>query len=262
MDRTRNPIRAVAVPSEHGGWGLTIEPGLLGLLVAPSVAGACLAVAALGLFVLRTPLELALVDRRRHRRLPRTRLAERVAAVESVLLAALVVVAALTAHDSRWWIPAAVAAPLVAVELTYDIRSRRRRLVPELTGAVAIAAVAAVVVIAADGDPRLAAGLWLILAARVTTSIPHVRAQIDRLRGRDWQPGLVLVSDLAAVVVAGVAVFLDGRIIVGAVALVAVVVVQQVRRRRPVASVKIIGASQMVLGFAVVAASASGVVWL
>ena len=261
MDRTRNPIRAVAVPSEHGGWGLTIEPGLLGLLVAPSLAGACLAVAALVLFVLRTPLELALVDRRRHRRLSRTRMAERVAAAEVVLLAVLVSVAAVTAHEGRWWIPAVVAAPLVAVEFAYDIRSRRRRLVPELTGAVAIAAVAAAVVIAGDGDPRLAAGLWLILAARVTTSIPHVRAQIDRLHGRDWQPGLVLVSDLAAVVVAVVAVVLDGRIIVGAVALVAVVVVQQVRRRRPVAPVKIIG-RQMVLGFAVVAASAIGVAWL
>ena len=259
MDRTRNPIRAVAVPSEHGGWGLTIEPGLLGLLVAPSVAGACLAVAALLLFLLRTPLELALVDRRRHRRLPRTRLAERVAAAEATLLAVLVAVAAVTAHDGHWWIPAVVAAPLVAVELAYDIRSRRRRLVPELTGAVAIAAVVAAVVVAGDGDPHLAAGLWLILAARVTTSIPHVRAQIDRLHSRDWQPGLVLVSDLAAVVVAGVAVVLDERIIVGAAVLIAVVVVQQVRRRRPVAPVKIIGVSQMVLGFAVVAASAIGV---
>ena len=259
MERTRNPIRAVAMPSEHGGWGLTIEPGLLGLLVAPSLAGACLAAAALVLFVLRTPLELALVDRRRHRRLPRTRLAERVAAAETALLAVLVAVAAITAHDGRWWIPAVVAAPLVAVELAYDIRSRRRRLVPELTGAVAIAAVVAAVVIAGDGDPRLAAGLWLILAARVTTSIPHVRAQIDRLHSRDWQPGIILASDLAAVVVAGVAVVLDGRIIVGAAVLIAVVVVQQVRRRRPVAPVKIIGISQMALGFAVVAASAIGV---
>ena len=259
MERTRNPIRAVAMPSEHGGWGLTIEPGLLGLLVAPSLAGACLAAAALVLFVLRTPLELALVDRRRHRRLPRTRLAERVAAAETALLAVLVAVAAITAHDGRWWIPAVVAAPLVAVELAYDIRSRRRRLVPELTGAVAIAAVVAAVVIAGDGDPHLAAGLWLILAARVTTSIPHVRAQIDRLHSRDWQPGIILASDLAAVVVAGVAVVLDGRIIVGAAVLIAVVVVQQVRRRRPVAPVKIIGISQMVLGFAVVAASAIGV---
>ena len=262
MDRTRNPIRAVAMPSEHGGWGLTIEPGLLGLLVAPSQAGACLAMAALVLFVLRTPLELALVDRRRHRRLPRTRLAERVAAAEAVLLAVLVAVAAVTAHDSRWWIPAAVAAPLVAVELAYDIRSRRRRLVPELTGAVAIAAVAAAVVIAGDGESRLAAGLWLILAARVITSIPHVRAQIDRLHDRERQPRLTLLADLGAVAVAAAAVAVDHRLVVGAAALIVVAVVQRVRRRRPVAPVKIIGVSQMALGFAVVIAAAIGVALL
>ena len=195
----RTPIRAVAIPSEHGGWGLTIEPGLLGLLVAPSLAGACLALAALVLFVMRTPLELALVDRRRRRRLVRTRLAERVAAIEALLLAALVAVAGITAEDNRWWIPAVAAAPLVAVELAYDIRSRRRRLVPELTGAAAIAAVAAAVVIVGDGEPRLAAGLWMILAARVTTSIPHVRAQISRLHDRDWQPRVTTITDLAAV---------------------------------------------------------------
>lgn len=156
----RNPILAVAIPAEHGGWALTIEPGLLGLLVAPSIAGACLALGALVLFVMRTPLELALVDRRRHRRLARTLLAERVAVIEAGLLATLIAVAGATAADGRWWIPAVAAAPLVAVELAYDIRSRRRRMVPELTGAVAIAAVAAAVVIAGDGDPawRLAPG--------------------------------------------------------------------------------------------------------
>ena len=249
----------MAVPSEHGGWGLTIEPGLLGLLVAPSIAGACLALAALVLFVLRTPLETALVDRRRRRRLDRTRLAERVAVVEAVLLVALVAVAAVTADDSRWWIPAVAAAPLVAVELAYDIRSRRRRLVPELTGAVAIAAVAAAVVVAGGGAPELAAGLWLILAARVTTSIPHVRAQISRLHERDWQTRLVSLTDLAAVAIAAVAVTLDGRIVVGAVVLVAIVVFQQVRRRRPVAPVKIIGISQMLVGFVLVVATAAGV---
>ena len=255
----RSSIRAVALPSEHGGWGLTIEPGLLGLLVAPSMAGGCLALAALLLFVLRTPLELALVDRRRHRRLARTRLAERVAGVEGVLLAALVAIAALTAEDSRWWIPAVTAVPLVAVELAYDIRSRRRRLVPELTGAVAIAAVAAAVVIAGDGDPRLAVGLWLIGAARATASIPHVRTQIARLHDRVRQPHLTSVTDLASVALAAAAVVLDDRIIVGAAALLAIVVVQQVRRRRPVAPVKIIGLSQMLLGFALVVTTAIGV---
>ena len=31
--KQRSPLRTVALPSEHGGWGLTLEPVLLGLLV-------------------------------------------------------------------------------------------------------------------------------------------------------------------------------------------------------------------------------------
>ena len=81
--------RAVAVPSEHGGWGLTLEPVLLGLLVAFSWPGLAIGVAALLAFLVRTPLKLALVDRRRQRSLPRTRLAWRFAAAELALIALL-----------------------------------------------------------------------------------------------------------------------------------------------------------------------------
>ena len=42
--------RAVAMPSEHGGWGLTLEPVLLGLLVAWSGAGVALGIAAFSAF--------------------------------------------------------------------------------------------------------------------------------------------------------------------------------------------------------------------
>ena len=59
------------IPSEHGGWGLTLEPALLGLLVAPSIAGGALAIAAFLAFLVRTPLKVLLVDRRRHRELDR-----------------------------------------------------------------------------------------------------------------------------------------------------------------------------------------------
>ena len=38
--------RVVALPDEHGGWGLTAEPVLLGLLVAPSWAGLAIGAAA------------------------------------------------------------------------------------------------------------------------------------------------------------------------------------------------------------------------
>jgi hypothetical protein len=76
----RSPLRAVALPTEHGGWGLTAEPALLGLLVSPSVAGVALGLGALVAFLARTPLRVVLVDRWRGRDLDRTRLARRVLA--------------------------------------------------------------------------------------------------------------------------------------------------------------------------------------
>ena len=71
--------RSVAMPSEHGGWGLTLEPVMLGLLVAWSRAGVALGVAAFAAFLLRTPAKLVAIDLRRGRWLDRSRLALRIA---------------------------------------------------------------------------------------------------------------------------------------------------------------------------------------
>lgn len=127
--------RAVAMPSEHGGWGLTLEPVLLGLLVAWSTAGVALGTAAFIAFLLRTPAKLVAVDVRRGRWLDRSRLALRIAIVEAAVLAGAVVVAIASAGWS-WLMPVLVAGPLMAIELSFEIRSRGRRLVPELCGAV------------------------------------------------------------------------------------------------------------------------------
>ena len=67
--------RQVAVPSEHGGWSLTAEPVVLGLVVAWSWPGLALGLAAMLAFVARTPVKFVLVDRWRHRWLDRSRLA-------------------------------------------------------------------------------------------------------------------------------------------------------------------------------------------
>lgn len=252
-------LKSVALPSEHGGWGLTIEPGLLGVLVAPSLAGFCLAFAALVAFLARTPVKLVLVDRRRGRMLPRTRLALRVAAVEVLVLAALVIVVVLTAEGWSWSIPVLVAAPLIAVELWYDMRSRSRRLIPELAGAIGIAGVAASIVLVDGGDGALALGLWSILAARVVSAIPHVRGQIFRLHGRPSSASVTLVADFVAVAGAIGAVALDTALAAGAIAVVALVIAQRVIAAGPARRAPIIGAMQTVFGFAVVLATAIGV---
>jgi hypothetical protein len=255
---TRSPLRAVAVPTEHGGWGLTGEPILLGLLVAPSVAGLAIGLAALLAFVARTPLRVVLVDRHRHRHLERTRLAVRVLTVEILTIATLAALAVVTADAPFWW-PALVVAPLVAIELWFDQRSRSRRLIPELAGAVGISAVTAMVVLAAGGDPLLAAGAAAVPAARAVTSIVHVRDQIARLHLRPVRPRAGVVADVIAVVVATGAVVVDHRLAAGALAVAAVIVWQRLGARRPVPAAKILGLRQLALGLAVVVATAAGV---
>lgn len=253
----RSLLRSVAMPTEHGGWGLTLEPGLLGLLVAPSAAGVCLAAAAMVAFVARTPLKIALVDRYRGRSLARTRVAGRVAAAEIVVLVALVAGAAVLAPP-WFWLPALAAAPLIVVELWFDVRSRSRRLVPELAGAAGVCSVAAMIVLADGGSGRLAAGVWAVLVARLVTSIPHVRAQIARLHGHPTRADREWIADAAAVITAAVAVVLDPGLGAGAVAIVAVVVVQRVTTRGPVPRPVVLGMRQMAMGLGVVVVTALG----
>lgn len=119
--RERSTLRAVAIPTEHGGWSLTLEPVLLGLLVAWSWPGLSLGVAAMLAFLARTPLKLVLIDGWRGRWLTRTTVAAQVAGSELLVLATLVAAAALTA-DARFWWPLLAAAPLVAIELWFDMR--------------------------------------------------------------------------------------------------------------------------------------------
>ena len=252
--------RAVAMPSEHGGWGLTLEPVVLGLLVGWSGAGFALGIAAFTAFLLRTPAKLVAVDLRRGRWLDRSRMALRIAIVELVVLGVAVVVVVASAGWS-WLVPVVVAGPLVAIELSFDIRSRGRRLVPELCGAFGITAVAASILIAAGRSTALATGVWLVLAARAVGAIPFVRVQIARLRrgrGPVWQSDL---AQVIAVVVAAVAVAADGRLLLGLAGVTVLAVAQSFWVRRPPIPAKQLGLRQMAIGMALVAVTAVGVLW-
>ena len=252
--------RSVEMPSEHGGWGLTLEPVLLGLVVAWSGAGVALGMAAFTAFLVRTPAKLVAVDLRRKRWLDRSRLALQIATVEVVVLVAAVG-AAIALAGWSWLVPVVVAAPLAAVEMSFEIRSRARKLVPELCGAIAVAAVSASIVLAAGRDAHLAAGVWLVLAARAAGAIPFVRVQILRLRrgsGPVWQ------SDLAqgcAVVPGVVAVIVDRRLLAALVAVMALAAAQSIWVRRPPIPAKQLGGRQMAIGLALVAVTAVGVLW-
>lgn len=254
----RSAWRAVAVPNEHGGWGLTIEPGVAGLIVAPSTAGGALAGAALVAFLARTPLRIVLVDLYRRRGIDRTRRAAIVLVAELAVLSCLVGVAITTAAGGHWWWPLAVAAPLITIEAAYDARSRSRRLVPELAGAMAMGSVAAMIVEVDGGSATVAGALWVVLIARSVASIPFVRFQITRSRRRAVPAWTSNAAQAVAVMVAAAALALADAAVAGALAVVALAGFHLWAVRRPAPEVAVIGAQEVVAGLTVAVVAALG----
>lgn len=183
------------------------------------------------------------------------------AAIEALGLVLAMVVAAVLADDLRWAAPLVVVVPLFALASWYDLRSLSRHLVPEVAGSVAVAGVAAMGALAGGAAWDLAVGAWLILAARVASSVPHVRAQVARLHGRSYSPVPGLAGDVAAIVVSVLAALLAPALFLGAVAIVVLVVVQRVTLARPPRAARVLGLRQMALGFGVVGTTAIGA-WL
>jgi len=139
------------------------------------------------------------------------------------------------------------------------MRSRSRRLLPELCGAVGIASAAAAIARAGGAGWSVSIGLWLVLAARSTASVPFARAQVRRIRGHATRPGGVDLAQSAALaaVVAGWAV---GAVPMAAVAAIGIVAAGQaswVRLRPP--PVTVLGIAQVLIGVAIVLATAGAI---
>ena len=190
------------MPVEHGGWGFLVEPLVLGLVLAPSGAGLCLAGAAVAAFLIRHPLRLAWMDRRKGVRYPRTGLAERVAIVYAVLALAFALGAVLLAR-SPFWAPVVVAAPPALVALWFDAQGRSREALPEAAGAVALGGSVSAIALAGGLAVGPAYGAWALLALRGITAVLYVRARLRLDRGLPSGTGTVLWSHAAAVGAAG-----------------------------------------------------------
>jgi len=193
---------AVALPAEHGGWGLLGEPLLLALVLAPSRAGFGIAAGCLAAFLLHHPLKLVLADLRRRARYPRTGLALRFAAGYA-LAAGVGLVAGAAFAEGPFWAPLALAVPLAAVQLGYSARRRGRLLVPEIVSAMALAAAAPSILLAAGWPTSTALVVWVLLAARSAAAIIYIRVRLRRDRGQGGSAAAPLVAHFAAA--AGVA---------------------------------------------------------
>ncbi len=254
----RPRIRSIALPTEHGGWGFTLEPILLGLLVAASVTAWELSAAALGIFLARRPVKIVSTDIVRKRWLPRSR----IALVFSLLYAGIAlvgVVGAFFTAEGPFWIPVLVAAPFALYALRADAHSKNRVLLPELFGSIAMGATVSAIALGSGWGLAPAFGLWLVLAARDVAAIVLVRGQIRRNKGKPV--GASKVYAVQAACTAAVAIAAAFGIIpwlsVPAIGFVGVVAL--VSLNRPPVEARVIGWTQMAVGLMVVLLTAAGV---
>ena len=181
MAQPATNLRAVAMPAEHGGWALIIEPIALGLLVAPSIGGLLIGAGALASFLARHPLKLAVGDRRKKRILKRTSFADRFALLY-VTLAVVFFTIALTSLPRQFLWPFVIASPLVFIQFLYDARGHSRKLTPEVTGALAVGSISTAIALAGGWSWPTAFALWIIVACRHVPTILYLRVVLDRRR--------------------------------------------------------------------------------
>ncbi len=178
-------LKPIALPAEHGSWGLVLEPVVLGLLVAPSWGGLSLSIGVIAAFLIRRPFKVIQVERRRtrSRRGPiawRFALSYGVVAVAGMAGAVALVGLAPMA-------PVVAAIPLIVVFLVYDLTQQSRSWQAETAGAAAFAAVAASVAMAGGWQLVESLALSGVIVARAIPSVSYVRARLrlDRDKPRN-----------------------------------------------------------------------------
>ena len=251
--RSRVRLRTIALPTEHGGWGFVFEPILLGLLVAPSAGGLALAVATLAIFLIRQPLKVIMVDRRRGLQTARSHAAKRFL-LFYLAVAALAMAMALRTSDLNFLRPLLLAAPFGLIFLFYDLTRPGRALTTEIAAPVVLASLAAAIPLADGWAFAPALALWAAMCARAIPSVLYVRA---RLRLDREKATSLIVPIVAHAIALLLVVLLAGQDLLPQMAIWAFLIlllrtVIFLAPWRPMVSVKVIGFTELGLGILLV----------
>ncbi len=171
----------LTLPKEHGSWSLALEPVAFGLLVAPSAAGAALALAAVSGFFLRRPMKL-LLSRKSD---PCQPLAARSLAI--LLLTGLtgLLLAVRFGAAGGWWplLPAALAGMVFA---WCDNRNEAREGAAEIAGVVSFSLLPAAFGALAGWSVVASLALAAIMLVRSVPTVLTVRTSIRIRKGRPF----------------------------------------------------------------------------
>ena len=187
----REGIKLV-LPKEHGSWFLALEPVAFGLLVAPTAAGAALAVAAVSGFLLRRPLKLFAREKDRDRW--KTARAS-VFALAIIAVLGLLLAAKIGGVEKLWPLLPAALAGLVFVWC--DSRNEAREGVAEAAGTVAFGLLPAAFGALANWSGPASLALAAVMLVRSVPTVLTVRANLRIKKGQ-------AISILPALLAAGV----------------------------------------------------------
>ena len=176
--RWREGIRLV-LPKEHGSWSLALEPVALGLLVAPTAAGAALALAAVSGFFLRRPLKI--VSREQDSERWKTARAS-VFALAIIAVLGLLLAAKIGGVERLWPLLPAALAGLMFV--WYDSRNEAREGAVEVAGAVAFGLLPAAFGTLAGWSGPASLALAAVMLVRSVPTVLTVRANLRIRKGR------------------------------------------------------------------------------
>ncbi len=186
--------RELVMPKEHGSWSLALEPLALGLIVAPSLAGAALACAVAAVFFARRPLNIFRRDQRANRRV-----AACGAALTCVTVAALFLLIAFAVAGGDWIVWLIPSLVLGAVFIGFDLRNAGREETAEVAGAAAFAFLPATIATLAGWPATAALALSLVMLGRAVPTVLCVRAFLRSEKTGERHP-------IAALAAAGIAV--------------------------------------------------------
>lgn len=172
--RPHRPVwRTVVLPKEHGSWSLALEPLAFGLMAAPSLAGAALAVTVVAGFLARRPLRFAVSDERPERRAVARQSVGILFAIAGAGMSTAMVLGGW--QWLMWLLPAALAG---GVFLSLDLRNEGRSELAEISGSAAFALMPAALASLAGQNPLSAAGLALVMLGRAVPTVVCIRAAL------------------------------------------------------------------------------------
>lgn len=194
-------LRGVALPNEHGSWGILLEPLVAALAVAPSGGGFFAALFVVGAFLSRQPAKIVGSDLKAGRRLPQTRAAAAFLAAYGSF-SAVGLTGAFYFSETWSLLPLLALVPFGIFQFYNDISRKNRELIPELAGAIAISSSAPAIAMSAGWNWPEAALLWCVFVCRSVPSVVYVRQRLRLEKGKPFTrsaPVLLHAAGLGAV---------------------------------------------------------------